>query len=192
MRKIRTTDKPGMLRIIGGQWRGRKLAFPDEPGLRPTGDRLRETLFNWLAADIIDARCADICAGSGALGLEALSRGAASCSFVDTSAAAIRQIGKHLDTLQAQDRGNCRQIKAEDYLRGTSPGSIDILFVDPPFDAGLHAPLLDLIQSSKVVVAGGLVYIESARRQHVALPKEWDLWREKTTGEVRCQLLLLP
>ena len=92
------------LRIIGGQWRGRKLTFTPAEGLRPTTDRVRETLFNWLAPFIFGARCADLFAGSGALGLEALSRGAAHCDFVDSAKAAGRQIAGHLETLGASDR----------------------------------------------------------------------------------------
>src|SRR5210317_918947 len=87
------------VRIIGGKWRGRKLAFSPADGLRPTGDRVRETLFNWLAADIDGARCADLFAGTGALGLEALSRGAAHCDFVDSSPAVIARVGEHLGRL---------------------------------------------------------------------------------------------
>lgn len=192
MRKSKSSCQSRTLRIIGGQWRGRKLAFPDEPGLRPTGDRLRETLFNWLAADIIDARCADICAGSGALGLEALSRGATSCTFVDTSRRAINQIRAHLKTLDAESRSACQLGTAEGYIADLAPGSLDILFLDPPFDAGLHEPIIKLIQVSGIVTAGGLVYLECARRQTLALPENWEVRREKTAGEVRCQLLSLP
>ena len=89
------------LRIIGGQWRGRKLPFPDRPGLRPTGDRIRETLFNWLEPHLQTAKCLDLFAGSGALGIEALSRGAAHCDFVDADQEAITAVGHHLNTLDA-------------------------------------------------------------------------------------------
>ena len=119
------------LRIIGGQWRGRKLAFTPEDGLRPTADRVRETLFNWLAADIHGARCLDLFAGSGALGLEALSRGAAHCDFVDHSSRACRQIETHLALLEAADRGHCHPVGAEPFLRGAQQ-AYDIVFLDPP------------------------------------------------------------
>ena len=95
----------GQLRIIGGQWRGRNLSFTPEEGLRPTSDRIRETLFNWLTLSIHGARCLDLFAGSGALGLEALSRGAAHCDFVDISGKAVQQISRHLSTLSADTRG---------------------------------------------------------------------------------------
>jgi 16S rRNA G966 N2-methylase RsmD len=108
--------RPGRLRIIGGQWRGRRLQFPAVEGLRPTPDRVRETLFNWLAPTIHGARCADLFAGSGALGLEALSRGAASCDFVDTSGAAVRAIASHLQSLDAEARGRCYRARAADYI----------------------------------------------------------------------------
>ena len=180
--------KDGQLRIIGGSWRGRKLAFPAAPGLRPTGDRVRETLFNWLAPELGEARCVDLFAGSGALGLEALSRGAASCDFVETSRAALGRLRQHLDTLGAGTRGQCHASGAEQFLAGAS-GSYDIVFIDPPFDAGLVAPTCAALEASERVGPGALVYVETARGDDAPeVPPNWQLHREKTAGDVAFRL----
>ena len=147
MAKNKAGEK-GSLRIIGGQWRGRKLPFDSVEGLRPTPDRVRETLFNWLTPDLPGARCLDLYAGSGALGLEALSRGAGSCQFVESIATAADNIKQHLTTLQAE-QGRCLQISAGEYLqRGPDQqGSFDIVFLDPPFDQGNLGGAVDGAQS---------------------------------------------
>ena len=138
-RRGKAAAGPSQLRIIGGQWRGRKLRFDPAPGLRPTTDRIRETLFNWLAPEIHGARCADLFAGSGALGLEALSRGAALCDFVDTSPAALRQLQAHLEVLDALDRGHCHAGPAEQFL-AAADSVYDLVFIDPPFGESLVEP----------------------------------------------------
>jgi 16S rRNA (guanine966-N2)-methyltransferase len=178
------------LRIIGGQWRGRKLAFTPQPGLRPTGDRIRETLFNWVAAEIRDAHCADLFAGSGALGLESLSRGAAHCDFIDTSSAASQQISEHLQMLGATDRGTCLTGTAQSYLQSRSPASLDLVFVDPPFDRGLAGPSCALLAQRQLLVRGGLVYLECRCDESIPLPAQWRVHRDKQTGDVRYRLLV--
>ena len=134
----------GQLRIIGGQWRGRKLSFTAAEGLRPTSDRVRETLFNWLAADIHGAKCLDLFAGSGALGLESLSRGATHCDFIDTSAAAIKQLQSHLQVLDGASRGRCHNDSALSFLTKAQQ-RWDMIFVDPPFGQDLLAPTCELL-----------------------------------------------
>jgi len=186
------THKPkataSSLRIIGGQWRGRKLTFSPAPGLRPTTDRVRETLFNWLAPVIHQARCLDLFAGSGALGIEALSRGAAHCDFVDLSAAALDRIRAHLDTLGAAHRGACHRLPASDFLAAAEQ-PYDIVFVDPPFGQALVAPTCRLLASSGLLARGAAVYVESAAREGAAaMPPDWTLHREKTAGEVAYRL----
>ena len=178
------TVKQSTLRIIGGQWRGRRLAFTPAEGLRPTTDRVRETLFNWLAPSIHGARCLDLFAGSGALGLEALSRGAASCDFVDTSTTALRQIKEHLGILQAQALGHCHAADALTFLQGAR-GGYEIIFIDPPFGRALVDPVCRQLARSALVASGGLVYVETAVRDPVpTVPAEWRLHREKVAGEV--------
>jgi 16S rRNA (guanine966-N2)-methyltransferase len=109
------------LRVIGGQWRGRKLQFPDRPGLRPTGDRIRETLFNWLGPHLQTAKCLDLFAGSGALGIEALSRGAGHCDFVDADQEAVTAVGHHLNTLDATECSTVSCDMAEHYSAADQP-----------------------------------------------------------------------
>lgn len=180
--------KDGQLRIIGGSWRGRKLSFPAAEGLRPTGDRVRETLFNWLAPHVHGARCADLFTGSGALGLEALSRGAAHCDFLDTSPAAIARLREHLTTLQAGERGHCHTLSAQQFLSSAS-GNYDIVFIDPPFRAALVAPTCAALDVAGVLGPQSLVYIESAANEPPAeVPSHWLLHRDKSTSGVAYRL----
>jgi 16S rRNA (guanine966-N2)-methyltransferase len=179
------------LRIIGGQWRGRKLAFTPEQGLRPTTDRVRETLFNWLAPEIHGARCLDLFTGSGALGLEALSRGAACCDFVDTSPAVLKQVRGHLSTLAASSIAACHQRPALQYLE-TAPGPWDIAFIDPPFGENLVSPSCGLLEERKLLATGALVYIETGANEGLLqLPDGWQLHREKRAGGVCYRLFVV-
>ncbi len=186
-----TSNGAGRLRIIGGQWRGRKLDFTAAPGLRPTPDRVRETVFNWLAPDIHGARCLDLFAGSGALGLEALSRGAAHCDFVDSNRRTLAQIERHLDTLSAQSCAVCFAGEAQQFL-GTAQGGYDIVFMDPPFGQGLLDEVVVQLDSQQLLNPGALVYLETGTGESLpALPADWELHREKTQGEVCYRLLRL-
>lgn len=179
------------LRIIGGHWRGRKLAFTPADGLRPTTDRVRETLFNWLAPSIQDANCLDLFAGSGALGLEALSRGAANCDFVDSSGAAIQQIRTHLETLGATASGSCYTQKAQDFLQSCNR-CYDIVFIDPPFGHALAEPTSALLDQQRLLASDGLVYLEtetSTAPPHT--PPGWILHHDKIAGAVAYRLYRL-
>jgi 16S rRNA (guanine966-N2)-methyltransferase len=183
-----TGNRKSALRIIGGQWRSRKLEFAAAQGLRPTGDRMRETLFNWLAPKIKEANCADLFAGSGALGLEALSRGAQHCDFIDNSAAAIAQISQHLATLEATQLAACHQDSANGYLRRARK-ALDIVFIDPPFHCQLVIPTCEQLQASGLLAPDALIYIETpAQEPLIGLPVIWELHREKVTGGVACRL----
>lgn len=176
------------LRIIGGQWRGRKLAFSPEQGLRPTTDRIRETLFNWLAPHIHGARCADLFAGSGALGLEALSRGAAHCDFVEPSASALDQIRKHLQSLDALGRANCHRVTAEQFLK-TATGPYDLVFIDPPFCRALAEPTCATLAGRRLLSPGALVYVETAANEDTPeVADNWSEHRGKTSGGVTYRL----
>lgn len=180
---------PGTLRIIGGEWRGRKLTFPALPGLRPTADRVRETLFNWLAPRMAGARCLDLFAGSGALGLEALSRGAAGCDFIERDREASRAICAHLTQLSAQTRG--RVINA-DALTWNAQGGYDIVFIDPPFASELTGSALEHIRTAGLLAEDARVYLELGRSQALpTLEPHWQCLRDKTAGDVR-YLLLTP
>ena len=179
------------LRIIGGTWRSRRLDFPDVEGLRPTPDRVRETLFNWLMPVIHGARCLDLFTGSGALGLEALSRGAASVVLLDRDPHVISTLRKHLVTLNAQG-ATLHQQSALDYLQGEA-SPFDVIFLDPPFRQGLLEPVLGLLSSRGWLAPGARVYIEQESEQAmVPLPEGWELLRELKAGQVACWLVRAP
>lgn len=181
-------DKPRQVRIIGGRWRGRKLAFTPAEGLRPTGDRIRETLFNWLAPHIVGARCADLFAGSGALGLEALSRGASHCDFVDTSGAALAQITEHLRTLGATDTGACHRVSAQQFLQQATR-AYDVVFIDPPFNQKLVDPVCALLAGTRRLSDAACIYVETAIAEPTPeVPPDWTLHREKVAGGVAYRL----
>ena len=176
------------LRVIGGDWRGRKLSFPSKGSLRPTTDRVRETLFNWLAPMVEEAQCLDLCAGSGALGIEALSRGAQRCDFVDTDQQAIDAIEKNLRSLGATERATLRTCRADTVLTGDVRW--DIVFVDPPFEEGLGISLLNRLAASQCLQEGGLVYFETRRSAPETVPEQrYEVYREKTAGDVCFRLL---
>jgi 16S rRNA (guanine966-N2)-methyltransferase len=178
----------GRFRIIGGEWRGRRLALPPGVEIRPTPDRVRETLFNWLAPVIAGARCLDLYAGSGALGLEALSRGAARAVFVDRVPAAVRQIAAHLGTLHC-DRGETACMDAMRYLeRPAAP--FDVVFLDPPYRSDLLGPALARLFAGGWVAPAGSVYLEhESGMDPPAAPAGWRLFRSAAAGQVRYHLL---
>lgn len=172
-----------VLRIIGGTWRGRRLRFPDSAAIRPTPDRVRETLFNWLAGRVTGARCLDLFAGSGALGLEALSRGAASVHFVEQDAAAARELGRLLEEWGARD-ASVRRGDALAVLGGTSE-LFDLVFLDPPFASDLGARAADRLERRGWLAARALIYVECAARAALpSLPERWALLKSKRAGEV--------
>lgn len=187
MRSQTSRGQNQTLRIIGGQWRGRKLNFPDANGLRPTSDRVRETLFNWLAPRLVGARCLDLFAGSGALGIEALSRGAAHCDFVEAEPRAVQAISGHLKTLSAEDRGHCHLGSALSFL--ATAANYDIIFVDPPFAAGMAPAVLSAILTRDCLTADGRIYLEQARGDNSVLDARFEVLRDKFAGEVHFRLL---
>jgi 16S rRNA (guanine966-N2)-methyltransferase len=183
--------RPGQLRIIGGQWRGRKLSFPAVDGLRPTSDRVRETLFNWLAPVVPGARCLDLFSGSGALGLEALSRGAAHCDFVDSSNAALGQIAKHLETLGASDRGQCHTLSAMQFLQQATT-AYDVVFIDPPFSSDLVNTSCSALAEGQLLAPGAHIYLETRGSETAPqTPGNWALHRDKRAGDVAYRLFIV-
>jgi 16S rRNA (guanine966-N2)-methyltransferase len=172
------------VRIIGGGWRGRRVNFPDIPGLRPTPDRVRETLFNWLQHDVAGARCLDLFAGSGALGLEALSRGAKELVFVEQSVAASRALQEQLTRLGGASAGRVVEMGAARFLRSV-PQPFDIVFLDPPFGRGGLAEYVPMLDAGPWVRVGALVYLENQKTEGVpAVPAHWQLLKSKSAGEV--------
>ena len=171
------------LRIIGGEWRGRKLAFADVEGLRPTGDRIRETLFNWLAPYLPGARCLDLFAGSGALGLEAASRGAARVVMLDRAPTVVRLLREHCATLRA-DGVEVLQADALQYLGGHAE-PYDIVFLDPPFHEGLLQPCCERLEAHGWLAPRAWIYLEAERGLgEPRLPVGWEMHRSKAAGEV--------
>jgi 16S rRNA (guanine966-N2)-methyltransferase len=172
------------VRIVGGAWRGRRVNFPDSPGLRPTPDRVRETLFNWLQQHIADSRCLDLFAGSGALGLEALSRGAREVVFVERDPVVARTLRDEIGRLGGAARAQLLEMSAERFL-GTAGAPFDIIFLDPPFGQGALARHVALIAAEHRRRAGGWVYLEAERAAGTPdLPPDWDLVKSKSAGEV--------
>ncbi|XXN63557.1 16S rRNA (guanine(966)-N(2))-methyltransferase [Enterobacter ludwigii] len=183
----RSSGAAGQIRIIGGQWRGRKLPVPDSAGLRPTTDRVRETLFNWLAPDIQQARCLDCFAGSGALGLEALSRYAASATLLELERSVAQQLSQNLQTLRAT-QAKVVQTNTLQWL--SQPGEpFDVVFVDPPFRKGLLQETLTLLEQNGWLAVEALIYVESEVENGTPVaPSNWDLYREKIAGQVAYRL----
>ena len=188
----RSADKkprPGRLRIVAGNWRSRLLEIEDAPGLRPTPERIRETLFNWLAPQLADARCLDLFAGSGALGLEALSRGAASCVFVENSARVVTALRKNIAALDAGG-ADVHEIDAIEYLKGFDEVEFDIVFLDPPFATDMHADLCRLLVERSLLAERARIYIEEGRSTPATvLPEGWQILRTKNAGNVRYSLV---
>ncbi len=172
------------VRIIAGAWRGRRINFPDIPGLRPTPDRVRETLFNWLQQDVAGARCLDLFAGSGALGIEALSRGAKELVFVEQAVAAARGLQEQLARLGGTGRAQVVEMGATRFLR-TPAQPFDIVFLDPPFGREALAKYVPMLDTDNWLKEGGLVYLENEKTAGVpALPPHWEMLKSKAAGEV--------
>lgn len=172
-----------VLRIIGGGWRGRKLRFPRASGIRPTPDRVRETLFNWLGGRVPGARCLDLFAGSGALGLEALSRGAAAVTFVEHDAVAARALRARLAEWGAQGAEVVRA-DALSFLAG-APRPFDVVFLDPPFASQLLGTAAACLEEHGWLESGAHIYVECAVRDGLPpLPARWAALKGKQAGEV--------
>jgi 16S rRNA (guanine966-N2)-methyltransferase len=171
------------VRIIGGAWRSRLLAFPSRKGLRPTPDRVRETLFNWLGQELAGRSCLDLFAGSGALGFEAASRGARRVVMVESDAAVLRALDASRTALAAA-AVELKRADAIEFLR-LDDGVYDVVFLDPPFQGGYWPRLAPLLPQH--LAPGAVVYLESA--QAPELPEGWETWRQDRAGQVTYQLL---
>ena len=196
----------GNVRIIAGEWRGRRLPVADVPGLRPTADRARETVFNWLQPYIGGARCLDLFAGSGALGLEAASRGAGYVCLIEKELKAYKQLQANIETLKASDKVGVVKGDALTCLRSNANETWDIVFVDPPWQMVCQEQVLELLlkhyslppvdhklnnKTSGVLNTHGMVYMESPIEQSIVIPSNLTVCKEKTIGMARMQLLKL-
>lgn len=190
-RPVRKPARPaaqGQLRIIGGEWRSRRLSFPEAPGLRPTTDRVRETLFNWLAPHVEGARVLDPFAGSGALLLEALSRGAARGLALELNPAAAAALRDNLALLRAGN-AEVRLGDALQQLQGAGAEPFDLVFLDPPFHQELLVPACRLLEERGWLAADAWIYTESeSAPSGLGLPGNWRLHREKHAGQVHYAL----
>ena len=179
----------GKVRITSGEWKNRNLEVPDIDGLRPTSERVRETLFNWLMPSIHKSVCLDLFAGSGSLGFEALSRGARHCTFVEKSKLAFRQIKTTRTILNAMnsDAHNCDAI---DFLSSVHNHNFNLVFLDPPFSDDYLISSIESIHEYQLVSRGGYIYIEFNKNNDLFdLPDNWSVIRKKIYGNV-CFILI--
>lgn len=185
MAKKTPVKSPQSVRIIGGKWRSRRLEFIPADGLRPTGDRIRETLFNWLAPSIEGATCLDLFAGSGALCFEALSRGAKRCVALENNAQVAAQLSVNQTTLGA-DNLTIVSTDTRDYLSSVNcADKYNIVFLDPPFEHGLHGEIIQALNNRRWLAANALIYAELPVSEPSSPPHNWQLLKEKTAGNVR-------
>jgi 16S rRNA (guanine966-N2)-methyltransferase len=184
--RMKPESSHSQLRIIGGAWRGRKIEFAAVPGLRPTPNRVRETLFNWLTPVLRDAACLDLFAGSGVLGLEAASRGAGSCVLVERDARVVAMLRAQVSRLAAEQM----EVVAADALQwlGGAARPFDIVFIDPPFHSGLLQGCVDRLEQHGWLAASAWIYIESEAGTELHLPPYWQWYRDKQAGQVSYRL----
>ncbi len=178
------------LRIIGGTLKRSLLSFPPITGLRPTPDRIRETLFNWLQADLPNARCLDLFAGSGALGLESLSRGAVFVALVEKDPVAAKHITENLKRLNIDNASVYRQT-ANNFLLAKKPAAgFDIVFLDPPYGDELLTESMALLEQGQWLNPGAKIYIEAASDEEIHLPETWVFHRQNQSGQVGYHLAI--
>jgi 16S rRNA (guanine(966)-N(2))-methyltransferase RsmD len=178
---------PREVRIIGGRWKRSKLPVADRPGLRPTPDRVRETLFNWLGQDLSGWRCLDAFAGTGALGFEAASRGATDVVLLERDAALVAQLLASKERLHAEGV-RIERADAVQWMARAAPGAFDLVFLDPPFDMSLAVPAM--AAASRIVAAGGFVYVEAPTPidAEAARASGLEAWRAARAGAVHFHL----
>ncbi len=176
----------GSLRIIGGRWRRRILHFPDRPGLRPTPDRVRETLFNWLQAEVPGSVCLDLFAGSGALGLEAASRGAREVLLLEQDKAAAQALSHNITTLSAVQAKVVQRDTMAFLQAGRDPDTpvFDLVFVDPPYQSGLLTPCCALLEQGDWLAGNAKIYLECEAASEPVVPVGWRPLKQKRAGQV--------
>ena len=189
-RSTASAGRSGTIRLISGQWRGRKLPVHDVEGLRPTTDRVKETLFNWLATDVRHSRCLDVFAGSGSLGFEALSRYASYVMMIEQEPKAARQLQQNLQTLQCtQAQVVCRD--ALQVLQQPCTEPFELVFLDPPFRKELLSQVIPLLEQQGWLADSALIYLERENEgTPPVIPANWQLLKDKQAGQVCYQLYL--
>lgn len=181
----RRTGKHNQVRIIGGTHRSRIIRFPDQDGLRPTSDRIKETLFNWIQHEVINAACLDLFAGSGSLGIEALSRGAKFVHFVESAADAVKSINENLADL-GLEKAIVSRSSAEAWLKDSAaPDFFDLVFIDPPYAEQKLETICEMVTAAQCIKPGGKVYLENnAALSLESFPDSWRLLKQKQAGQV--------
>lgn len=173
------------IRIIAGKWRGRKITFPDQKGLRPSPDRVRETLFNWLQSEIVGAHCLDLFAGSGALTLEASSRGAKQATCIEANPETAASIKKNIELFNGEEILLLQQNALEFLQSKNTENKYDLVFLDPPFKENLLEASIPLLESNSWLAKSALIYLESDQPlEEYALPANWTLIKQKKAGQV--------
>lgn len=201
-KSVQAKASEGKVRILGGRWRRRTLPVADAEGLRPTGNRIRETLFNWLMPYLHQARCLDLYAGTGALGLEALSRGAAFVQFIESHAPTHQALKQNLLTLDADKTEyvlthNDALRVLSDLQNSDSKNSdqnstlFDLVFLDPPFQENLWQKSMDLLASSPAISNDALIYVERPRETKINTPSIWREHRSLNAGKINATLYVL-
>ncbi|MES2142484.1 MAG: 16S rRNA (guanine(966)-N(2))-methyltransferase RsmD [Pseudomonadota bacterium] len=193
MKSSKLPSLKGQIRIIGGKWRGRKLNFPAIPGLRPTPNCIRETLFNWLDPILADACCLDLFAGSGALGFEALSRGAKSVTFIEQSLPLVHYLKTQIKQLAIEDKTQVYHqrfpFKNVHFFTAQNP-VFNVVFLDPPFHKNLIAPVCDWLIKENLLLPKSTIYIEAeSSLEKLTLPENWEVSRCKIAGQVKYTLV---
>lgn len=178
--------KTGQFRVIGGNWKGRKLRFIEVEGLRPSLDRIRETLFNWLQNDIHGATCLDLFAGSGAIGIEALSRGATNVQFVELNRKAFHQLEENLGLVNA-DNAHVLHGDAFDFIQSNQQ-TFDIIFLDPPFNKGIAQKVIEQLAQAEWLKPQTLIYIEVEQGLELNVPNNWTELKDKKAGQLQYKL----
>ena len=186
------SSKRGSCRIIGGKWRGRKIRFDDAEGLRPTTDRIRETVFNWLQPYISQSHCLDCFAGSGVLGFEALSRGAADVAFLEQNIKTVKSLKDNIKMLETGKTAIYHQ-DALLWLQSVATKiklkhHFDLVFLDPPFHSDLLSRSCALLNSSGCLAEDAIIYAEHAVNATVDFPEQWFCLRQKSSGQVTYKL----
>ncbi|KAF7772006.1 16S rRNA (guanine966-N2)-methyltransferase [Pseudoalteromonas citrea] len=185
---INKVNTDGFIRVISGKFKGRKLPVKDVEGLRPTTDRIKETVFNWLMQDTRDARVLDCFAGSGGLGFEALSRFAAHTDFIELDKQAATQLQKNITTLKLDNASVIKDNALTFLQKNNAATPYSLVFIDPPFRKGLAQPCCDALEAQNWLTSDALIYVEVEKELSFSAPKTWQVIKEKQAGQVLCQL----
>lgn len=174
----------GSCRIIGGRWRGRKIKFDDATGLRPTTDRIRETVFNWLQPHLQQSCCLDLFAGSGVLGFEALSRGAQEVTFVETNKNTVKNLKRNALTLSAGNASIFQQDALHWLQADKATQKFNLIFLDPPFRSSLLEKAGELLSTSQCLAKDAIIYVEHSADSNIIVPENWQRVKQKKAGQV--------